>query len=176
MALLGFVLQPTLSRTWVSMTGSGGAEEEVGVIDAEDAVPAADPYEIDVWLTEWQVAEASLDVALGQHVDWALVPMDQNWLARLFAGRRTVALQLDTYADATRDVADPSAWILLSGRVVRIHQVSVRYHPSENAATRGVRMPEVGGAMEHSVSSLQTVRSHHGDLAGWIVRVRVEVS
>lgn len=125
-----------------------------------------------MWLTQWQVAEDGLDVALDQHVDWALVPMDQDWLASLFAGRRTVPLQLDTYADAVRNLSDPSAWTLLSGRVARIDQISARYHPSEDSAESGARLPEGGGAMQHSVLSLQKPRAHHGELAGWIVRIR----
>ncbi len=146
--------------------------KEPEVVDAEDIVPSMGPHETDVWLTQWQVAEDGLDVALDQHVDWALVPMDQGWLARLFAGRRTVPLQLDTYADAVRNRSDPSAWTLLSGRVARIDQISVRYDPSEDSAEPGERLPEVGGAMQHSVLSLQKPRAYHGELVGWILRIR----
>lgn len=145
---------------------------EVEAVDAEDTVPSKGPHETDVWLTEWQVAEDGLDVAVGQHVDWALVPMDQSWVARLFAGRRTIPLQLDTYADAKRDISDPSAFTLLSGRVARIDQISVQYQPSDDPAERGVRLPEAGGAMQHTVVSLRKPRAYHGELVGWIVRVR----
>ena len=146
--------------------------EDVIAVDAEDIVPSRGPHETDVWLTEWQVAEDGFDVALDQHVDWALVPMDQDWLARLFAGRRTVRLQLDTYAEAVRDSREASDWTQLSGRVVRIDQISVPYHLSEDPAERGVRVPETGGAVQHSVRSLRKPRAHHGELVGWIVRVR----
>ena len=146
--------------------------EDVIAVDAEDIAPSRGPHETDVWLTEWQVAEDGFDVALDQHVDWALVPMDQDWLARLFAGRRTVRLQLDTYAEAVRDSREASDWTQLSGRVVRIDQISVPHHTSEDPAERGVRVPETGGAVQHSVRSLRKPRAHHGELVGWIVRVR----
>ena len=77
--------------------------EESRAVDAEDVAPNRGPRETDVWLTEWQVAEDGFDVALDQRVDWTLVPMDQDWVIRLFSGRRTVPLQRDTYAEATRD-------------------------------------------------------------------------
>lgn len=146
--------------------------KEPQVVDAEDVVPSRGPHETDVWLTQWQVAEDGLDVAFDQHVDWALVPMDQDWLGRLFAVRRTVPLQLNTYADAVRKLADASAWTLLSGRGARIDQISVRYQPSEDSAEPGARLPEAGGAMQHSVPSLQKPRAHHGELVGWIARIQ----
>lgn len=127
-------------------------------VEAEDVVPSGSPHETDVWLTEWQVAGDGLDVAVGQHVDWALVPMDQSWVARLFAGRRTIPLQLDTYAGAERDTYDPSAFTLLSGRVARIDQISVRYQPSEDPAETRSAVARNRGAMRHSVLSLRKPR------------------
>jgi hypothetical protein len=62
---LGFSYEPILART-------------VDAVDPEDIVPSRGPQETDVWLTEWQVAEDGLDVAVDQHVEWALVPMDQS--------------------------------------------------------------------------------------------------
>ncbi|TFD49626.1 hypothetical protein E3T55_11150 [Cryobacterium frigoriphilum] len=58
------------------------------------------------------------------------------------------------------------------GRSVRIDQISVRYHPSTDAAERGVLLPQAGGAMQHSVLSLRQPRAHHGQVVGWIVSVR----
>jgi len=145
---------------------------DVEAVEPEDTVPSPETRDTDVWLTEWQVAEDGLDVALDQRVDWSLVPMDQNWASRLFAGRRAIPLQLDTYADAVRDPSDRSEWTQLSGRVARIDQISVRYHPSEDPKERGGLVPETGGAMQHSVPSLRQTRGHHGKIVGWIVRVR----
>jgi hypothetical protein len=141
-------------------------------VDVEDIAPGRGPHETDVWLTEWQVAEDGFDVAVDQRVEWALVPMDQEWLARLFAGRRAVPLQLDTYAEATRDNLDPLVWTHLSGRVARIDQISVRYYRSEVPDERGVGVAETGGAMQHSVLSMRQPRAFHGQLVGWIVRVQ----
>ncbi|ANP73449.1 hypothetical protein PA27867_2501 [Cryobacterium arcticum] len=143
---------------------------EAQAVDAEDISPPRDSDETDVWLTEWQVAEDGFKVELDQRVDWALVPMDQDWLARLFAGRRTVPLQRDTYAEATRDLG-ASDWTYLSGRVARIDQISVRYQLSDDPAEHGL-VPEPGGAMQHTVPSLHKPRAHHGRIVGWIVRVR----
>ena len=141
-------------------------------VEPEDIVPSQESGDTDVWFTEWQVAEDGLDLALDQHVDWSLVPMDQDWISRLFAGRRAVSLQLDTYADAVRDPSDRSDRTQLSGRVARIDQISVRYHPSKDPEERGVRVPETGGAMQHSVLSFHQSRGHHGKVVGWIVRLR----
>lgn len=145
--------------------------EETRAVDAEDVTPNRGPHETDVWLTEWQVAEDGFDVALDQCVDWTLVPMDQDWAARLFAGRRTIPLQRDTYAEATRDTRETLDWTQLAGRVARIDQISVRYQPSEDASEHGL-VPETGGAMQHSVRSLHKRRAHHGEIVGWIVRVQ----
>jgi len=145
---------------------------DVEAVEPEDIVPSPETRDTDVWFTEWQVAEDGLDVALDQRVDWSLVPMDQNWASRLFAGRRTIPLQLDTYADAVRDPSDRSEWTQVSGRVARIDQISVRYHPSKDPEERGVLVPETAGAMQHSVRSFRQTRSHHGKIVGWIVRVR----
>ena len=145
---------------------------DVEAAEPEDIVPSQEPSDTDVWFTEWQVAEDGLDVALDQRVDWSLVPMDQNWVCRLFAGRRSIPLQLDTYADAVRDPSDPSDWTQLSGRVARIDQISVRHHPSKDPEERGVPAPETGGAEQHSVLSFRQSRGHHGEVVGWIVRVR----
>ncbi|WP_370449220.1 DUF6578 domain-containing protein [Cryobacterium sp. TMB3-1-2] len=143
---------------------------ELEAVDAEDISPSRGAKDTDVWLTEWQVGDDGFDVALGGHVDWALIPMDQGWASRLFAGRRTVLLQRDTEAGARGHRTD---WTYRSGRVVRIDQVSVRYRPAQAQAPaeRGL-VPETGGAMQHSVRSLRTPRTHHGRIVGWIVRLR----
>ena len=145
---------------------------KVEAVDPEDIVPTTGPRQTDVWLTEWQVADDGIDVAVGEQVDWNLVAMDQQWAARLFGGRRRISLELDTYADATLDVNNPVLWNAVSGRIIRIDQVSVRYHPSEDPADHGSRVPETGGAMQHSVPSLWKRRAHHGELVGWIVRIQ----
>lgn len=93
-------------------------------------------------------------------------------MTRLFAGRRTVLLQLDAYAEATQDLSEPLVWTHLSGRVARIDQISVRYYPSEVPEERGVGVAEIGGAMQHSVLSLRKPRIFHGELVGWIVRIQ----
>ncbi|WP_394252019.1 DUF6578 domain-containing protein [Arthrobacter pityocampae] len=140
------------------------AEQEA---DPEDVVPSKDSGEIDVWLTEWQVSEDGFDVALDERVDWELVSMDQEWLARMFAGRRPLTLQRDTYAGLVGEIDGPSEWTRLSGRVTRIDQVSVRY-----PVDRGSGLAEVGSAMQHTVSSVQERRSHDGTLVGWVIRIR----
>lgn len=140
---------------------------EPEVADEEDAVPAGGPHETDVWLTEWQVTEDGFDVVLDEEVDWLLVPMDQQWCARMFDGRRSVSLQRDTYAGAVGERYGHSEWTRLSGHVTRIDQVSVRY-PTD----RGAGLAEEGSAMQHTVSSVQERRSHHGSLVGWVVRIR----
>lgn len=147
-------------------------KKDVGAVAAEDVAPSSGPHQTDVWLTEWQVAEDGFDVALGQHVDWHLVPMDDAWVTQLFAGRRTITVQLDTCAEARRHPIATLVWTHLTGRVTRIDQISVRFHSSQDPAERGVRVAETGGAMQHSVLSLQKPRAHHGVIVGWIVRVR----
>ena len=156
------------SRVRLSASHEPLARAEAQAVDAEDITPSQNAHDTDVWLTGWQVGDDGFDVALDEHVDWALVPMDQAWAARLFAGRRTVLLQRDTEAEARGPRAD---WTHLSGRVVRIDQISVRYHPSQDSAERGL-VPETGGAMQHSVPSLWKPRAHHGYIVGWIVRLR----
>jgi len=160
-----------IPRVHLSASHEPLVQEEARAVDAEDIPPLGGSHDTDVWLTEWQVAEDRFDVALGQHVAWALVPMDQDRLARMFAGRRAVALQRDTYADALCGTPDAPTWTHLSGRVARIDQISVRYRPSEDPAERGL-VPETGGAMQHSVLSVREPRAHHGTIAGWIVRIR----
>ncbi|MHA7293552.1 DUF6578 domain-containing protein [Arthrobacter sp. HLT1-21] len=135
--------------------------------ELENAVPSQGPHETDVWLTEWQVSEDGFSVALDEEVDWELVPMDQEWLHRMFAGRRLVTLQRDTYAGFVGEIYDRSEWTHLSGQVTRIDQVSVRY-PVDNRTG----LAEVGSAMHHTVSSVQERRTHDGRLVGWVVRIR----
>lgn len=142
-----------------------------GAVSTADVVPVRGPDDTDVWLTEWQVAEDSLGVSINQQVDWVLVPMDQEWLNILFAGRKRVSFRLDTYADAVRKLGDPS-WTHLSGHVIRIDQISVRHQPLRGPAVRREAVRAVGEAMEHSVRSVQQRRPHHGSIVGWIVRVR----
>ncbi|WP_104133738.1 hypothetical protein [Cryobacterium sp. Y62] len=81
-------------------------------------------------------------------------------------------MQLDTYADAVRDPSGQSDRTQLSGRVARIDQISVRYHPSKDPKERGVLVPETGGAMQRSVLIFRQSRGHHGKVVGWIVRLR----
>ncbi len=145
---------------------------EPDVVDGEDAVPQLGPDETDVWLTEWQVSEDGFGVALHEEVDWVLVPMDQKWLARLFEGRRAVSLQRDTYAGPAGELYSASSWTRLAGQVTRIDQVSVRFAESNDPADHGTGFAEIGGAMQHAVSSVQEPRGHHGSLVGWIVRIR----
>lgn len=136
-------------------------------VDVEDIAPPAGPRDTDVWLTEWQVAEDGFDVMLDEEVEWTLVPMDQEWLARMFGDRRPVSLQRDTYAGIPGERYEASEWTRLSGRVTRIDQVSVRY-----PADRGTGLAEVGSAMQHTVPSVRERRTHHGTLVGWIVRIK----
>ena len=142
------------------------SREQVETVDAEDLTPSRGPLETDVWLTEWQVGDAGFDVSLDQHVEWSLVPMDQDWSALLFAGRRAVPLKRDTEAGSRPETVE---WTQLSGRVVRIDQISARYHQAEAPLERGM-VPEAGGAIQHSVRSLRNPRAHHGKIVAWIVR------
>jgi hypothetical protein len=162
------------ARTYVHYRGSYEAlvPQRVEVVEPEDLVSSRDPRDTDVWFTEWQVSEDGLNVEVGRRVEWAVVPMDQNWVARLFAGRRAIPLQLDTYDDAWQNIEDLSERALLSGRVTRIDQISVRYQPSKDPVDRGMLGPDTGGAMQHTVPSLRQARAHHGTVVGWIVRVR----
>ncbi|MHA7274613.1 DUF6578 domain-containing protein [Arthrobacter sp. TMT4-20] len=150
--------------------------EEPYVAEDQDANPPIGPHEADVWLTEWQVLEDGFDVVLGDYVDWLLVPMDQDWLGLLFTGRWPVALQRDTYADAEQDGLGRSLRTKLTGHVTRIDQVSVRYQQHPSSTDRGEHLPEIGGAMQHNVSSIQERRGHHGSVVGWIVRVQAPAS
>lgn len=68
------------------------------------------------------MSEECLQVALDEIVAWKLMPMNHDWIENLFADRRTVPLQLDTYADATREPDAPD-WTNLKGTVVQIDQV-----------------------------------------------------
>lgn len=152
----------------------GASYEPLVCADAawdEDVVPSRHPDETDVWCTEWQVAEDGVNVERDEHVDWDLVPMDQDWVARLFAGRRAIPVQLDTYADAGRNPSELTARTRVAGRVARIDQVSVRYHASTDSAVRGM-VPETGGALQYSVLSFRERRAHRGKVVGWVVRVR----
>ncbi len=97
-----------------------------------------------MWLTEWQVSEDGFDVVLDEQVSWALVPMDQEWLERLFAGRRVVPVQRDTYAGAVGELHGPSSWTQCAGRVTRIDQVSVRYPGADDPAQSGTGLAEIG--------------------------------
>jgi hypothetical protein len=141
---------------------------EEGPVEREGVAPSPDAQEVDVWFTEWQVAEDGLDVEVGNDVDWALVPMDLDWVTRLFAGRQTIPFRFDTYGSATREPSDPD-WTSLTGRVVRIDQVST-LRVSSQGSTGDVPAP--GDAMQHEVRSFTKRRTHRGDLVGWVVRVR----
>ncbi|AMB58519.1 DUF6578 domain-containing protein [Microterricola viridarii] len=128
-------------------------------------------HEVDVWLREWQVSEDGLRVALGESVSWDLVPMDQEWMTRLFGERRTVPLQLDTYASATR-APDAPDWTRIRGDILAIEQVSVRYTRSTDPSEVG-SVPEPGAAVTLRVPSLWPKHPHIGSVVGWIVRVRM---
>lgn len=141
------------------------------VVDAEDPVPPRGSDEVDVWLTGWQVEEDGFDVVLDEQIDWSLVPMDQQWLHHLFTGRRKVPLHRDTYAGAVGELHASSSWTRLTGRVTRIDQVSVRYPGAGDPAYLGAGLAEVGGAVQHTVASVQERRGHDGSLVGWIVRI-----
>ncbi|WP_165070322.1 DUF6578 domain-containing protein [Marisediminicola senii] len=154
------------------IAGRSGSDEHA-IAEPADTVPPPGPHDLDVWITEWQVAEDRTEISLGEQVEWMLVPMDQDWIDRLFADRRHIQWQVDTYADVGRDPSDPREYVALTGRVSRIDQISVRYVQSEDPAVRGW-VPVTGGATEHSVLSFGTPRAHHGRLVGWIVRVQHE--
>ncbi|WP_108251254.1 hypothetical protein [Planctomonas deserti] len=142
------------------------------VADAPDVVPELRPHETDVWLSQWQIAEEEIIFEEGEEVRWALIPMDEAWTKRLFGNRRAIHLQLDTYAAATRGSDDPS-WTRLVGGIARIDQVSMPRQqavPTDHAAEeQGLQL---GEAIQHQVTSLQTSRAHDGDVVGWVVRVR----
>lgn len=141
--------------------------------DVEPGIVSPPPScgEVDVWLTEWQVAEDHFAVVVGETVAWKLVPMDHDWITRLFESRRTVPLQLDMYAEATRG-ENALDWTEINGVVVRLDQVSVQYVQSNDPAQRGL-FPQRGAAVVHTVSSIWPVQPHHGHLSGWIVRIRL---
>ncbi|RMB61392.1 hypothetical protein EAX62_01670 [Tessaracoccus antarcticus] len=131
--------------------------------------PPLRPGEVDVWLWEWQVAEDRRQVLLGETVMWDLVPMDQDWISKLFADRRSVPLQLDTYAGHS-EPADAPEWTRMSGVVQRIEHVSVRYvQPTDPSGTGSV--PERGAAVVHTVPSIWPEQPHTGSTTGWIVRI-----
>lgn len=134
----------------------------------EDSVPSLADGETDVWLTEWQVEEDGFDVAVGEHITWTLYESDQPWIDQILAVPRTVPLQRDAY-DHERSEEELSTRRDVSGVVIRIDQVSVRFVSSER---HGYSAPEAHGGQQHTVSSLSTRRPHHGTITGWIVRVR----
>ncbi|MBE7163337.1 MAG: hypothetical protein INR72_19020 [Williamsia herbipolensis] len=121
--------------------------------------------ECDVWLTEWQVAEDGFDAHVGEHVTWDLVPMDDDWVDRLWAGRRSIGLQRDTYWDGPEGAVAQR----VPGTVVRIDQVSVRYVQDPDGS--GL-VPEDGAARQQAVSSLWPRVPHHGSIVGWVVTLR----
>ncbi len=137
-------------------------------VASEDAVPALADGETDVWLTEWQVDEDGFDVAVGEHITWTLYESDQPWIDEILTVPRTVPLQRDTY-DHERSEEELSTRRDLSGVVVRIDQVSVRFVDSERY---GYSAPETHAGQQHTVSSLSARRPHHGTITGWIVRIR----
>ena len=94
----------------------------------------------------------------------------QNWIARLFADRGVVPVQLDTYAGTIRNM-DAADWSHLGGTVIRIDQISIRYvHPVE--ALQPGLVPERGAAVMNTVSSIWPMQPHHGSIVGWIIRLR----
>ncbi|MCI2957030.1 hypothetical protein MN032_04940 [Agromyces atrinae] len=74
-----------------------------------------------VWLTDWQLAEDHLLIAVGDRVEWTLYPADANWVSRLFGDRLVIDWQFDTYGDA---VDQPS--IRTSGTVTGLQGVRCR--------------------------------------------------
>lgn len=140
-------------------------------VPPEDLVPELEDGEIDVWLTEWQVEEDGFDVAVGERIEWALYEMGQPWVDRTLRASRKVPLQRTFYADELSE-AERMTRREVTGVVARIDQVSARYTSSEDPAERGVSVPETRGGEQHSVSSLSDRRPHHGDIMGWIIRIR----
>lgn len=138
-------------------------------VPPDDTVPALMGGESDVWLAEWQIEEDGYVVAVGDEIAWALSAMDQPWIDLVLKARRTVPLQLDFSADELTEV-DRATRRDLRGIIVRIDQVSVRFVNDPDG--RGLSVPETNGGQQHSVSSLSDRRPHHGDIIGWIVRVR----
>lgn len=140
-------------------------------VPPEDLVPDLEDGEIDVWLTEWQVEEDGFDVAVGERIEWPLYEMDQQWVDRILRSSRNVSRRLTFYPDELSE-AERMTRRETTGVIVRIDQVSTRYTSSEDPAERGVSVPETRGGQQHMVSSLSERRPHHGDITGWIVRIR----
>jgi hypothetical protein len=104
---------------------------------------AAPPDGTPVWLTKWQTDEVRLDVGVGDHVDWKLTPMDAPWLIRLFGDRRTVHLQLDTYAGA---LGDAQIYSSVAGRIVGIEVVRCPMHLATEPGGGWAWVPVAGQA------------------------------
>jgi hypothetical protein len=104
-----------------------------------------------VWLTDWQLAEDRLHIAVGDTVDWTLFAADSDWMARLFGGRLAIAWQFDTYGDA---VPQPS--IRVAGVVVELREVRCR-----RIGADGGRVPAIGGATLEPVADTSGSRGRH---------------
>lgn len=166
-------------RTWERLFGatSGhtalpslptGFPAEPRPVQPGDPVPERTDRETDVWLTEWQVEEDGFDVAVGEQVAWTAYESDQPWIDLILSVPRDVPLQRDTY-EHERSTEERSTRCDLRGVVTRIDQVSVHF---VSAARAGQSEPRPRDGQQHSVSSLSDRRPHHGDILGWIVRVR----
>ncbi|WP_233205637.1 hypothetical protein, partial [Cryobacterium sp. Y82] len=95
-----------------------------------------------VWVTEWQVAEEHLLIAVGDFVDFTLYPANIDWLARLFGDRPAVEWQFDTYGDA---VDQPS--LRVKGKVDGLMSARCR----QVQTTEGL-VPVTGAAKQQSVA------------------------
>jgi hypothetical protein len=104
-----------------------------------------------VWLTDWQLAESRVHIAVGDTVDWTLFSADSDWMARLFGGRLAIAWQFDTYGDA---VPQPS--IRVAGVVVELREVRCR-----RIGADGGRVPATGEATLEPVPHTSGSRGRH---------------
>jgi len=138
------------------------------VVETADTAPPAGAGDVDVWLSEWQVAEDAFVASVGETVEWVVVPADEAWVELLCAGRRPVRLDRDTYADAT----GRSGTMTVTGRVSRLDQVSTAFEPTLDEEGRGQLSPVPGGAVGHEVLSTDERRGHAGRLVGWVARLR----
>ncbi|WEO78283.1 hypothetical protein BJQ94_04380 [Cryobacterium sp. SO2] len=140
--------EPVMTREqFAALQGEASAPVDLAATSArpeatadEDAPP---PDGTSVWLTEWQVAEVRLDIGVGDHIDWQLIAMDAPWLARLFGERRTVALQLDLYAEAMQE--NP-AFTAVAGTVVGVEVVRCAMQQSTDPEEAGGWVPVSGQA------------------------------
>jgi hypothetical protein len=108
-----------------------------------------------VWVTEWQVAEEHLLIAVGDIVDFTLYPANIDWLSRFFVDRPAVEWQFDTYGEA---VDQPS--LRVKGKVDGL--MSVRCQQVQT--TEGL-VPVTGEAKQQSVADTSGSWMRQGWLA-----------